>query len=202
MSGKRYRELVELVERCMDFQQWGFIRTYSSSTSISFPYVIYDSEWCRVKFLHYGGDYPGQWSEMNVYYGRLHAENEEDLMIWNDEVCWCWHNTNRYALKFLDGLSPKEIVEGKNELHVMRKFRKSKIGKTVSGPEWTARKHMAFWNYYGQRLFELFDLRRPELWEQYRSFLTQVSIVEDENNKKNKIPPIKFPGHPEIYEVC
>jgi len=202
MSKEKYAELVELVERCMDFKKWGFKQSYSSSTDIHFPYVIYDSEWCRVKFMHYGGDYARQWSEMNVYYGRLHAENEESLMIWGDEVCWCWHSIDRYTLEFLDGLSPKETVEGKDEIRVMREFRESEIGKTVRGPEWIARKHMAFWDHYGQRLFELFDLRRPDLWDEYRSFLAKVNVVEEENNKKRKFPRTKFPGHPEIYEVC
>jgi hypothetical protein len=203
MSDKKFTELVDLVERCMDFQQWGFERSFSSAPDISFPYVIYNSEWCRVKFLHYGGDYAGQWSEMNVYYGRLHAENEESFMVWNDEVCWCWHSVERYVLKFLEGLSPQETVDNKkSELQIMREFRESEIGKTMRGPEWIARKHMAFWEHYGQRLFELFDLGRPDLWEQYRAFLSEVRVLKDEKNMKKKYPMPKHPGHPEIDEVC
>lgn len=202
MSKEKYAELVELVERCMDLKKWGFKQSYSSSTDIPFPYVIYDSEWCRVKFLHYGGDYARQWSEMNVYYGRLHAENEESLMIWGDEVCWCWHTAERYTLKFLNGLSPEEAVENKNEIQVMREFRESELGKIARGPEWTAGKHMAFWEFYGQRLFELFDLCRPDLWEQYRVFLSGVRVLKDEKNKKKKYPMPKHPGHPDIDEVC
>jgi hypothetical protein len=34
--------------------------------------------------------------------------------------------------------------------------------------------HAMIWEHYGQRLFELFDLRRPDLWEKYSSFVIQV----------------------------
>ena len=199
---KEYNDLVNLVERCLDFRRWGFNRSYSSPLDKPFPYVIYDSEWCRVKFKHFGGDYGDQWSEMHIYYGRLHAENDESLMIWNDEVCWCWHSIERYALNFLDGLSAEDAGELKHEPRVMQEFRNSEIGKAIHGPEWVARRHLVTWEYYGQRLFELFDLRHPDLWEQYRSFLTNVRVVEDENDKKRKFPRIKIPGHPEINEVC
>ena len=202
MSKEKYAELVELVERCMHFEKWGFKLSYSSSTDIPFPYVIYNSEWCRVKFLHFGGDYPGQWREMKITYGRFHADNEESFMIWNDEVCWCWHHIHVYSLNFLDGLSPEEAVEHKYKPQVMHEFRESEISKTVRGPEWVAKNHLTTWEYYGQRLFELFDLRRPDLWDEYRTFLTKVKALEDENDKKREIPRTKFPGHPEIDEVC
>jgi hypothetical protein len=199
---KQY-ELITLVEKCFDFQRWGFEKSYLSRPSISFPFVIYDSKWCRVKFEHYGSDYPGQpWQEMHIYYGRLHAENEESLMIWNDEICWCWHSIHEYALNFLDGFSPEEAVEKKYQPQVMDEFRNSDIGKVVHGPEWVARMHLTVWEHYGHRLFELFDLRRPDTWEHYRSFLRKVKEIEGENDKRSKFLHTKFPGHLEIYEIC
>ncbi|MGB8981622.1 MAG: hypothetical protein WCC12_07075 [Anaerolineales bacterium] len=202
MSRAQQYELIDLVETCFDFQQWGFERSYLSPPTINFPFVIYDSKWCRVKFQHYGGDRPGHWGEMHIYYGRSHAENDESFMIWNDEICWCWHSIEDYALNFIDGLSPEEAVEKKHKPRVMDEFRNSEIGKAVHGPEWVARRHLAVWEHYGRRLFKFFDLRHATTWEQYRSFLRKVKQIEDENDKKSKFPHVKFPGHPEIYEVC
>lgn len=196
-------ELVTLVERCFDFQRWGFTASCFSPPDISFPYVIYDSEWCRVKFLHYGSDYPGQpWTEMHIYYGRLHAQNDESFMVWNGEKCWCWHSIHDYALNFLDGLPPEKAVEKKYKPRVIENFRNSETGRAVRGPEWVARSHMAVWKHYGRRLFKLFDLRRSDLWEQYRSFLKRIKEIEDEEDKKSNLPLVKIAGHPEMYEIC
>ena len=58
--------------------------------------------------------------------------------------------------------------------------------------EWTAEMHKAIWQYYGNRLFELFDLRRPDLWQQYREFLKEVYDIKGRN------PAIK----PAMDKVC
>ncbi len=39
--------------------------------------------------------------------------------------------------------------------------------------EWTARTHAAVWEYYGNRLFGLFDLRYLDLFDQYMLFIKQ-----------------------------
>ena len=200
---KEYTELVELIESCLDFQKWGFKPTYSSPLDISFPYVIYDSEWCRVMFKHMGGDYPGQWSEMSVYYGRSHAPNDDSFMIWNGETCWCWHSIQEYALNFLDGLSPEKAIEMKYKPRVMKQFQQSETWKSITHiPERIARTHAVAWDYYGQRLFELFDLRRPDLWKRYVPFLIEAHILEDENEKRKNRQPIRLKGFPAIDKVC
>lgn len=174
---KEYTELIELIERCLDFQRWGFKRTYSSPLDIPFPYIIYDSQWCRVRFTHLGGDYPGQWSEMAVYYGRLHATHDDSFMIWDEEKCWCWHSIKEYALNFVDGLSPEEAIKMKYKPRVMKQFQQSGTWESITHiPERIARTHAVTWEHYGQRLFELFDLCRPDLWRRYRSFLTKARV--------------------------
>jgi hypothetical protein len=201
-STNKLNQLNRLLKKCFNFKRWGFKQSYSSSADVSFPYVIYNSEWCRVKFLHYGGDYAGHWGEMHIFYGRLHAHNGDSFMLWNNENCWCWHSIEEYALNFLDGLSPEKAVELSHAPRIMEEFRMSEIGKSVHGPEWVARRHLVTWEHYGTRLFELFDLRCPELWEQYRTFLTKVKEIEDEEEKKSSFPSVKIAGHPEIDQVC
>ena len=38
--------------------------------------------------------------------------------------------------------------------------------------------HMEVWEHYGKKLFELFDLRQPNLWEQYRGFLKELYDIK------------------------
>jgi hypothetical protein len=59
-------------------------------------------------------------------------------------------------------------------------------------PELTLAMHKSIWKTYGQNLFELFDLRRPDLWEQYRKFLKEYYDI------KGRSPNI----HPPLDQVC
>lgn len=104
-------------------------------------------------------------------------------MIWMGEECYCWHRVNE-ALNFLDGLSPKETKE---QLYVhgrwprvMEEFRQSEIGKNLESnhPEWLTRMHAAVWEHYGQRLFELFSLRRPGTWHNYSRFIKEYYEIK------------------------
>jgi hypothetical protein len=45
-------------------------------------------------------------------------------------------------------------------------------------PEWLLKMHMEVWDHYGKRFFKLFDLRRPDLWEQYSGFLKEFYDIK------------------------
>jgi hypothetical protein len=167
-------EMARLVENFLPLEKWKFDEKYRS---VQDKRLIYDSQWCRVKFV---------WSEweaqvgnsITIFYGRLHASNDHQVMTWNQEDCYCWHGlTSREALNFLDGLSPQEAVSQKGFPQIILQFRKSELWQSLAGKrrqsELAVRMNAAIWEYYGVRLFELFDLRRPDLWEQYRKFLKE-----------------------------
>jgi hypothetical protein len=167
----RAEKLIQLVESSLDFKRWGFHRSFISITAEKTPHVIYDSQWCRVRFTDGGFDvYTGD--VMSVYYGRLHADNENTVVNWNGELCYCWH-TVEIAINFLDGLSPKESVDqlfvDSRRPYVMEQFEQSERGKKLSQyqPQWMAAMHAATWQHYGTRLFELFDLGQVDSWEKY-----------------------------------
>ena len=105
----QYQNLVQMLERLLDFRSWGFQQTYTHINPSLPIIVIYDSELCRVKFALGGGDRYGG-DEMSINYGRLHASNDQDFISWNGEDCWCWHHVHD-VLRFLDGLSPQEAVD-------------------------------------------------------------------------------------------
>ncbi len=197
---KQLKSLVDLLESILDFNRWGFHQSYTFVSAKSLPCVIYNSEWCRVQFSMSGGDqYYG--NELSVYYGRLHAPDDEAFIIWNGEKCNCWHHVND-ALDFLDGLSPQEAVDElrvkKQMPRVIEQFRQTDYAKELRQghiPEWQARLHAAIWEHYGQRLFELFDLRRPDLWAEFTGFVKEYYRIQ------NQKPASWFPYPPED-KIC
>jgi hypothetical protein len=117
--------------------------------------------------------------EISIDYGRLHAPNEDLFMVWNGEGCRCWHSILD-PLRFLDGLTPEAAYKQAkvdNQLPLaVRNFRQSKEGKRLLkeySPKSAIVLQATIWEQYGNRLFELFDLRRPDLWKDYRQFLKE-----------------------------
>jgi hypothetical protein len=114
-------------------------------------------------------------------------------MNWQAEECYCWHGFE-FGLHFLDGRAPAEaaklnfshpLTDPFYEKEFRQEFRRRQ-------PEWLVRMHATIWNQYGKSLFELFDLRRPDLWDKYRLFLKQTYDI------KGRSPNIK----PSPDKVC
>lgn len=195
---KAYSEdLKSLVEGVLDFKKWGFQQTYIHIDEKELPHIIYDSNNCRARFSYVGGD-SNIGFIVKVYYGRLHASNENFLLKWEGMQCGCWHQVNR-ALHFLDGLSPKEAAENvQNNIwpHILEKYRNSKLGKKLEHDnhrEWIIRMHSTIWNYYGNKLFEIYDLYQPDLWEQYTNYLRSYYKIQG-------VSP--YPGTPGNDHIC
>ena len=165
-----------LIEENLEIERWGFHLTFTKFIKITNIKIIYDSDWCRVKFKFSRVHYPGT-DEILIDYGRLHAPNEESFMVWNGEGCRCWHNVLD-PLRFLDGLTPADAYQqamvDKQLPLVVKNFRESDRAKELLdeySPKSAIALQSKLWNHYGERLFELFDLRRPDLWQEYRGFL-------------------------------
>jgi hypothetical protein len=186
---EKYSELVEILEKYLDFDRWGFSQSYISPKY--YPTIIYDSEFCRIKFSLHSGDRYGP-DELSVYYGRLHAKNNDSFLTLNGEKFWCWH-WDYYFLPFLDGVSPQEEAKSYAPSPILEQYRKSELAQQLSpGPAWGIGKQATIWNHYGQRLFDLFDLRKPELWERYNDFIRELYTI------KGKISSIGYPPEDKI----
>jgi hypothetical protein len=166
--------LIDLANSFLPLDRWNF----QLSARIDKPYssVIYNSERCRLNFVFSGWDVSGDYT-ISIYYGRLHAPDIGATMVWNGEECHCWHDIKR-VLNYLDGLSPQKAVKVKYEWPlVMEQFRQSDLGKSLSArryqAEWLTRMHATAWKHYGERLFELFDVRRADLWSEYVDFIRE-----------------------------
>jgi hypothetical protein len=111
---------------------------------------------------------------MHIFYGRLYAPNEDTTMLWNEEECYCWNDFGN-ILHFLDGRTPAQAAKLKYSHELTDPFYEDELSqKYESQPEWLAHMHVTIWDHYGQRLFNLFDLRQPVLWQRYQQFLKEV----------------------------
>jgi hypothetical protein len=168
--------MLDLALKYLPLNQWAFKESYRTEEER----LIIDSQWCRIKFVWGGWDMQGG-NTISMYYGRSHAPNDKIRMTWNGEECHCWHR-EELALHFLDGYTPEETAKSIYTHRVIEHYKVSALGQSLSGkrrqPEWLVRMHAAIWEEYAPRLFEVFDLRRPELWEQYRRFLKEVYDIK------------------------
>jgi hypothetical protein len=182
-------EMSRIAKTFLDLDLWGLKESYRSAKSGS---LILDSEWCRVNLVWGGWDYGG--NSINIYYGRLHAPNtEEATMMWNGEECRCWHDFD-FALHFLDGQVPADAAKLDHSHRITDPFYEEEFRQKFSHrqPEWLAQMHITIWQHYRKRFFELFDLRRPDLWGKYRQFLKEIYDI------KGRHPFIK----PPLDQVC
>ncbi len=194
-----YEELLGLINKNVDLKMWGFVQTYSRIVADTFPLIIYDNQWCRVRFEYNWVDYAGLSifkREAKIRYGRLHATNDGGYILGpNEKKAIGWHALRYYVINFLDNLSPQEVVDGKGrDPRVINKFERtglawvlpeeSRIGGTIV----ELRLHNRIWEYYGQKLFDVFDLRNPELWIKYVQFHNEIKRLRYEAWKaKEKI---------------
>ena len=178
------QEMKRVIESSSKLQAWGFKEDFQSTKSNE---LIYNSEWCRISFVWGGWDLLGG-NTISIYYGRLHAPNESSTMIINGEECHAWHDF-KLALHFLDGRSPNETSKVGSSHWLTDKYYEDEYRKKFHRrqPEWLMQMHMDVWDHYGERFFELFDIRRPDTWEQYRVFLKEYYDIK--GRRRSIAPP-------------
>jgi hypothetical protein len=163
---------IKLLEDCFDFKRWGFQMIYSGPIPNTHPTIVYESRICRVRFIW---EVPTDFRDLTemtwILYGRLHAPvfSPQRTMDWNGEKCYCWQSVDD-ALNFLDGLKPQEA---RKSSAFMSNFYQANKNKGWRPAEMGARRQAAVWEHYGQRLFDIFDSNRPDLWQQYTNFLKE-----------------------------
>ena len=129
-------------------------------------------------------------------------------MIYQGEKCEAWHDiVTGYVGQFLDGMSPRELGSLRNKrirvpCQAIIKFEEEWSGKGLHSPIWGLMLDQSFWDYYGEHLFELFDLRQSKLWDEYRQFLQEL-YIELQKNPKTKARLDKKPDwKPYPWQVC
>lgn len=192
--------LTNLVVRCLPLQNWSFVESVKTDLN-----VIYDSPWCRLRFFiekNRTGD------TLHVFYGRLHALDNAWTMKWNDENCYCWHDYSdtQLTLKFLDGISPQAAYRQRlSPAPITREYHDSEFAKSIINYEERFLKLHAFiWEHYKLRFFELFDLRRPNLWEKYTGFLKEYYGLDEEESRNiyKQRNLVWVTSDPPLYKKC
>ncbi len=168
-------EMTRIADEFLNLARRGFDVSYRSEKPEK---LIYDSEWCRISLVWGGWDQAGG-NSMHIRYGRLHAPNEKIKTLWQGEECRCWHRIE-HALHFLDGRAPTDVARLRYSHPTLDPFYDEDVQKRYPRrqPEWLAEMQVTIWNQYGQSLFDLFDLRRPELWQRYQQFLKDVYDIQ------------------------
>jgi hypothetical protein len=85
-------------------------------------------------------------------------------------------------LPFLEGCSVQEVFrhklkEGNSSwpafLAAYKQSEESRRLRMMYPPAAVIREESLIWEHYGDRLFDVFDLRRPDLWEEYQRFVQE-----------------------------
>ena len=196
---KRFSEAIQTLERYLDFKYWGFKVIHFEAFPQSSPYAIYQSEKCLIRF-RWVQSRPHAEPMIYTTYGRLHAPFDQDVMVWNGQKCYCWHVTNG-ILNFLDGMSPTTItINDYVAPRILRDFYQFNKDYKGSLGEYIAKVQTTIWNHYGNHFFDLFDLRRPDLWEKYSKFLKEYYEHQYKQAKLEVHKP--FISEPPLYLVC
>lgn len=182
--------LIRAVKNHLDFERWGF-RIVHSGKLLNHSCIVLQSEFCKVRISTFR-DRPYEEPEIHFSYGRLHAPNEDHFMTWEGEKHYCWHSV-RQVLNFLDGLTPREAFKNPSAPIFMSDFYTKNKFRGWLREEMAVKRQIAVWENYGQSLFNLFDLRHPDLWEKYSIFykeLCDITVTWSDHS----IPP--------RYKIC
>jgi len=194
---QKLERLERLTEQSWSLQKWGFkcnarfggMPYYTAYPDedfhkIKYPVIIYDSEWCRIKITL---DKERTHDDLHVFYGRSHAVDNQWLLTWRGENCYCWHSTDaiQLALDFLDGTSARDAYQRHLQpIDFIRSYLNSEYAKSISAPEERSLKfHAVIWEQYGLRLIQLLDLHHADLWEQYIIFLREYYRLDEEESR-------------------
>ena len=206
LHGEMFRAFLE---SNLDLASWGFRLSHAANANRGAgATLIYDSDRCRVRFaLRDYERYPEQ-DELYVEYGRLHAPNDDWAMIWRGEKCRCWHSPLLELLAFLEGYSVQEVFRHKVKegnyswpafLAAYKQSEESRRLRMMYPPAAVIREESLIWEQYGDRLFDVFDLRRPELWEEYQKFAREYWAEHE-----RAFPPRLMGGDPPLLpdKIC
>ena len=170
-----FQIITDLVNKNLSLEKWGFSKNIRFPNNDQKGTVIYDSEFCRIKFVLEASDYFPQ-HDTKIFYGRLHAPDNEHSITWNGKNCRCWHhNILGLTLPFIEGISPIQVVENLSEIWKPLVEKLNVNYPSSDYVEYPLRLHSKIWEHYEEKLFSIFDLRNPELWEKYSNYSNEFN---------------------------
>lgn len=193
--------ILEAIGKYLKPEKRGFQLVFTGVMPLSAPSIHYESAQCKMRLI-YNRDRPYEDIELYISYGRQHAPFDKQVIEWHHKKCYCWHSLEgSVLLNFLDGVSPSDVDHEEYKVPRLSKiFNDAHRITTWSRTEFLVRKHAFLWEHYGQHLFDLFDLNRPDLWEDYTRYLEEYYARYDERVRQQQLVPLSF--DPPRYQVC
>jgi hypothetical protein len=185
--------IAKLAETYLNLNKWGFQEdTRVDILNVSqYPLLVYKSPICKLKISFNEWTPPHQAEEysIDVFYGRLSATNNKNIIGNGEDACYCWHSVAR-VLHFLDGSEVSYTAKNLLSHDRIKAYGQLLSSSSLIGkqPEWELRKHAYIWEEYAPRLFELFDVQNTDIWERYKEFLKQVYDIK--GRRPNIVPPL------------
>ena len=197
--------LINRLEKFLVFKRWGFNIAYME---LQPNYVVvYNSTRCRIRCYLSVDKRDGEF--IGISYGRSHAPNDSLYLDWQGEKQIAWHQfVIGYIGPFLDGIPPQEMAKTEKEQRYRYKsiagelFEKSGESDMLKGTEWAMGFEGSVLNYYGDRLINLFDMRHPEYWEDYRCYLRGLYDELNKDSKQKEIYDNQPEWMPQPWQVC
>jgi hypothetical protein len=189
-----FSELLQLLENYQPMKDWVFTLSAKHEGDPE-SWLVYTSQWCKIKIYHRKDFHQSMREDsLHIYYGRIHALDDSPTMEHEGQMYFCWFSPDNLVYSFLDGKSPEEAFKSRfdtpqflSDLFARAKESENKVPR-LPGEEYLEFQK-AIWDQYGLRFFELLDIRRPDLWDSYISFLKEYaklkSAKEEEKREEN-----------------
>ncbi len=182
IKNDRSQMIIDLAEKDLSPEKWGFNKNILYPNADQQGTVIYDSKLCRIKLVLTSSDFFPQ-HDTTIFYGRLHAPDNEHTMMWNGKNCRCWHkDIFGLTLPFIEGISPQQLAENTIEIWDTLKAKLNIDYPSSDYVEYPLRLHSKIWEHYKEKIFSIFDLHNTELWEEYSMYSNKYY---EERDKKN-----------------
>ena len=141
------QEMLRVTQNFSNIDTWDFKESYRSTSGNR---IIYDSDLCRIKLIWKGWD-PLGGNSISIHYGRKHAPNENQKLVWNGEEYHAWHNV-KDTLHFLDGCSPRQAANLDLSHSIIDKYYEEACRQEYRRrqPEWLMTMHTEVWEFYGR----------------------------------------------------
>jgi hypothetical protein len=195
--------LEEILPKYFNFKNWGFQLTYKKEIYPNGPFLIYENKFCRVKFTYNIERY--QWhDELMGYFGRQHASNDSEKIIWKGKECRCWFGEWDKLVQFIEGETAVHAFETKLKvcLYYNQFFEISGLEelKKKNFFEFNLQKEKFIWEKYGPEIFKIFDVNNSELWNRFYQFNWEYEQLEFKEWQEKK--PNDWVISPPFWQIC